>query len=77
MKDKIDGQLDENNVHTLSRIISLAFKKPEYQQEINNGFLKKEIKELDSVEEGSLDERMKIEKIVAFAQKMPVALMKI
>lgn len=36
LKGKIESQLDENNVHTLSRIISLAFKKPEFQQEINN-----------------------------------------
>lgn len=54
----------------------MAFRKPEYQQAINNEFLQKQIKELNNVEDDSLDERMKIEKIIAFAQKMPVALMK-
>lgn len=76
LKGKIESQLDENNVHTLSRIISLAFKKPEFQQEINNQFFKAQIRELEGVEDNSIDERMKIEKITAFAQKMSLGQLK-
>ena len=36
LKGIIHPFLNENNVHTLSRIISLAFKKPEFQQQLNN-----------------------------------------
>lgn len=46
LKDNINGYLDENNVHTLSRILSLAFKKPEFQLEIINEFLKRQVREL-------------------------------
>lgn len=55
LKENLNGHLDENNVHTLSRIISLAFKKPELQLEIINEFLKRQVRELESVDDDSLD----------------------
>jgi len=64
--------LTENNVHTLSRIVSLAFKKPDFQQQLNNEFIKGQIEEFVAVENDSMDEKWKMEKIAAFAQKMPL-----
>lgn len=68
----IQPYLTENNVHTLSRIVSLAFKKPDFQQQLNNEFIKGQIEEFVAVENDSMDEKWKMEKIAAFAQKMPL-----
>ena len=71
VKPYILPNLNENNIHTLSRILSLAFKKPEVQQETINEFFKIIVKEYSEIE-SLFDENMKLEKIAAFAQKMPL-----
>lgn len=45
VKPYILPHLNENNIHTLSRILSLSFKKPEVQQETINEFFKIIVKE--------------------------------
>ena len=71
VKPNILPHLNENNIHTLSRILSLSFKKPEVQQETINEFFKIIVQEYSELE-SLFDENMKLEKIAAFAQKMPL-----
>ena len=50
----------------------MAFKKPDFQQQLNNEFIKAQIDEFVGLEPESMDEKWKLEKIGAFAHKMPL-----
>ena len=51
IKVSVLPHLNENNIHTLSRILALSFKRNEFQQEIINDYFKiivQEYSQLDS-----------------------------
>lgn len=38
VKGALQSELNDNNIHTLSRVLALAFQKPEFQQHIINDY---------------------------------------